>query len=146
MRFALFLVLGVFIWACTVSIKHLQQSSTVTASSGSTCSDQFHGDRLLAYLKMGTITRIHDNGHILTIGLSTQWRNLPLAFNNKPTTPSSAMLNRSIDRFSFLRPNHFRFYKNEEVRKPGGLVRRNLERPQGILDNIRVTSQLRSHP
>jgi hypothetical protein len=73
MRFTLFLLLGVFLWAGTVSIKYPQQSSTLTASSGKDCSGQVHGDRLLAYLKMGTITSIHDNGQILTIGLPPQW-------------------------------------------------------------------------
>lgn len=77
MRLAFFLVLGVFLWAGTVSIKYPQQSSTMTASSGHTCSDQAHGDLLLTYLKIGTITSIHDNGQILTIGLSPQWRDLP---------------------------------------------------------------------
>ncbi len=76
MRFALFFVLGLFIWSGTVSIKYPQQSSTVTASSGSTCSGQPHEERLMAYLKVGTITRIFDNGRILTIGLSPQWGNL----------------------------------------------------------------------
>ncbi len=79
MRFALFLVLGVFLWAGTVSIKYPQQASTVTALSENTCSGQSHGDRLLAYLKMGTITSIHDNGRILTIELSPQWGNFSLS-------------------------------------------------------------------
>jgi len=79
MRFALFLVVGVFLWAGTVSIKYPQQPSRTTASSGTTCSGQSHGDHLLAYLKIGTITSIHDNGRILTIGLSPQWENLSLS-------------------------------------------------------------------
>jgi hypothetical protein len=83
MRFALFLALGVFLWAGTVSIKYPQQSSTVTASSRDTCSGQSHGDRLLAYLKMGTITSIHDNGQILTIGLSPQWGDLSPSVQQK---------------------------------------------------------------
>ena len=73
MRFALFLVLGVFLWAGTVSIRYPQQPSTVTASPANDCSGQTPGDNLLAYLKMGTITSIQDNGRILTIELSPQW-------------------------------------------------------------------------
>lgn len=76
MRYALFLVLGLFCWAGTISIKHPQQPSSVTASSGNTCLGQSHSDSLLAYLKIGTITSIHDNGRILTIGLTTQWGDL----------------------------------------------------------------------
>jgi len=78
-RFALFLVLGVFLWAGTVSIKYPQQSSTVTTSSAQTCSGNSDGDKLLAYLKMGTITSIQDNGRILTIGLPPHWANLPVS-------------------------------------------------------------------
>jgi len=74
MRFVLFLVLGVFLWAGTVSIKDPQQPSTVTASQGPTCSGSSDGDQLLAYLKMGTILSIHDDGRILTISLSPQWK------------------------------------------------------------------------
>jgi len=76
MRFALFLVLGIFLWAGTVSIKYPQQSSTVTASSGKICSGHAEGDQLLGFLKRGTITSIHDDGQILTIGLSSEWANI----------------------------------------------------------------------
>ena len=75
MRFALFLALGVFLWAGTVSIRYPQQPSTVTASPANDCSGQSHGDDLLAFLKLGRITSIHDNGRILTIELSPRWRN-----------------------------------------------------------------------
>ena len=76
MRFAILLILAVFFWAGTVSIKYPRQFPAVTASSGNPCSGQSHGERLLEYLKRGTITRIHDNGQILTIGLSLQWGDL----------------------------------------------------------------------
>jgi hypothetical protein len=82
-RFVLFLALGVFLWAGTVSIKYPQQASTVIASSAQTCSGNSNGDKLLAYLKMGTITSIQDNGRILTIGLSPQWANLPVNVQQK---------------------------------------------------------------
>jgi len=78
MRLILFLILGVLLWAGTVSIKYPQQPVAVTASSAPTCSGQFYGDRLLDYLKVGTITRIHDNGQILTIGLSPRWEDLEM--------------------------------------------------------------------
>jgi len=82
-RFALFLFLGIFLWAGTVSIKYPQQSSTVTTSSAQTCSGNSDGDKLLAYLKMGTIISIQDNGRILTIGLSPQWANFPASVREK---------------------------------------------------------------
>ncbi|TFG62306.1 MAG: hypothetical protein E4H32_06090 [Nitrospirales bacterium] len=74
MRFVLFLVLGVFLWAGTVSVKYPQQPSTVTASQGPTCSGSSDGEQLLAYLKMGTIISIHDDGRVLTISLPPQWK------------------------------------------------------------------------
>jgi hypothetical protein len=74
MRFVIFLVLGVFLWAGTVSIRYPQQPSTVTASQETACSGTSDGNRLLAYLKIGTITSIHDNGRILTVSLSPQWK------------------------------------------------------------------------
>ena len=77
MRFVLFFILGVILWAGTVSIKFPQQSFTVTASSGPTCSGQSHGERLMEYLTRGTISSILDNGRILTISLSPEWANLP---------------------------------------------------------------------
>ncbi len=83
MRFVLFFILGVMLWAGTVSIKFPQQSSTVTASSGPTCSGQSDGERLMEFLTRGTITSIHDNGRILTIGLSPEWANLPPSVQQK---------------------------------------------------------------
>ncbi len=77
MRFILFFILGVFLWAGTLSIQFPQQSSTVTAASGRTCSGQSDGDHLMEYLTKGTITSILDNGRILTIGLSPEWEKLP---------------------------------------------------------------------
>lgn len=74
MRFVIFLIMGVVLWAGTVSIRYPQQPSTATGSQEATCSGTSDGDRLLAYLKIGTITRIHDNGQILTISLSPQWK------------------------------------------------------------------------
>ena len=76
MRLAIFLILGIFFWAGSVSIKFPQQFPAVTASSVNSCSGQSHGERLMEYLKMGTITSIYDNGQILTIGLSLRWGDL----------------------------------------------------------------------
>ena len=76
MRTISLFLLGVFLWAGTVSIKYPQQSTTVTASSGNNCVEKSDGDRLLAYLEMGRITNIQDNGKILSIGLSPQWARL----------------------------------------------------------------------
>ena len=82
MRFILFFILGVILWAGTVSIKFPQQPSTVTASSGPTCSGKSE-ERLMEYLTRGTITSILDNGRILTIGLSPKWANLPPSMQQK---------------------------------------------------------------
>ena len=76
MRVTLFFILALFLWAGTVSIKYPQQSSTVTASSGPVCSGHDEGNQLMDTLKRGTITSIHDNGQILTIGLPPEWANV----------------------------------------------------------------------
>ena len=76
MRFALLMILGLFLWAGTVSVKFPQQPSTVTPAPKNTCAGQSHEEHLLASLKMGMISSIHDNGQILTIGLSPQWEDL----------------------------------------------------------------------
>ncbi len=76
MRTISLFLLGVFLWAGTVSIKYPQQSTTVTASSGNNCVGRSDGNRLLAYLEMGMVTNIQDNGRIITIGLSSQWASL----------------------------------------------------------------------
>jgi hypothetical protein len=83
MRFVLFCILGMFLWAGTVSIKFPRQSSTVTASSGPTCLGIPDGERLMEYLTKGTITSILDNGRILTIGLSPEWTNFPPSVQQK---------------------------------------------------------------
>jgi len=77
MRVTLFFIVGLFLWAGTVSIKYPQQSSTVTASSGPVCSGHSEGDQLMDALKMGNIRSIHDNGQILAIGLPPEWANFP---------------------------------------------------------------------
>ena len=73
MRVTLFFILGLFLWAGTVLIKYPQQTSSVTASSGPVCSGHGEGDQLMEALKRGTITSIHDNGKLLTIGLPPEW-------------------------------------------------------------------------
>lgn len=77
MRFTFFFIIGIILWAGTLSIKFPQPSSTVTASSGPICSGKSDGDRLMEHLTKGTITSILDNGQILTLGLSTEWKQLP---------------------------------------------------------------------
>ncbi len=77
MKFVIFLVLGLFLWAGTVSIKYPQQpSATVTASQQPACTDATEGALLLAQLQKGTITSIYDNGQLLTIGLPSNWAKL----------------------------------------------------------------------
>ncbi len=76
MRLALFLVLGVFLWAGTVSIKFPVPQSIDTPTSEYTCSGQLAGEQLMDYLKMGRVTSIYDNGKILTIGLPSTWEDL----------------------------------------------------------------------
>lgn len=83
MRFIFFFIVGIILWAGTISIRFPQQSPTVTASSGPTCSGKSDGDRLMEYLRRGTITSILDNGRILTIGLSPEWEKLPPGIQQK---------------------------------------------------------------
>ncbi|MDH5428256.1 MAG: hypothetical protein OEZ57_09730 [Nitrospirota bacterium] len=73
MRFVIFSILGLFLWAGTVSIKYPQQPSTVTASQKPACQGDSEGDLLLAQLQKGTVTNIYDNGQMLTIGLPSNW-------------------------------------------------------------------------
>ncbi len=83
MRLALFFLLGLFLWAGTVSIRYSQEGLTVPTSSGHTCLLQSAGDHLWGYLTKGTITSIHDDGKILTIGLSPNWKSLSPAEQQK---------------------------------------------------------------
>ncbi len=103
MRFVLFSAIGLFLWAGTISIKYPQQPPTVTASSGHSCtSEQSEGERLLEYLKRGTVTNIHDNGRILTIGLSPRWAKFP-AQKQQHTYNTVACYARSLNRpFQFF--------------------------------------------
>ena len=104
MRFALFLILGLFLWSGTVSIKYPTQSATVTASSGTTCSAQVPENRLMAYLEMGTISRIFDNGRILTIELSPQWINFSSQMQQDTYNTVRCYAQAQHRLFSFLFP------------------------------------------
>ena len=83
MRLIIFFFLGVFLWAGTVSIQYPQRSSPATTSTKQSCSGSSHGDKLLSYLKVGTITSILDNGRMLTIGLSPQWAKFSLTLQQQ---------------------------------------------------------------
>ena len=72
MRFALFFLLGLLLWAGTVSINHGNRASN-TSSAVLSCSEKGDGATLLDYLYTGRITGIKDNGQILTVGLTPQW-------------------------------------------------------------------------
>jgi hypothetical protein len=76
MRFALFFLLGLLLWAGTVSINYGNRTSN-TASAVLSCSEESDGETLLDYLHTGRISGIRDNGQILTIGLTPQWSTLP---------------------------------------------------------------------
>ena len=77
MRFALFLSLGILLWAGSISIKYQDQAPSATASPAESCSAKADGKRLMSYLEEGKIAGIRDNGRVLTIRLSSQWRDLP---------------------------------------------------------------------
>ena len=76
MRFVLFFLLGLLLWAGTVSINYGNRAST-TSSAVLSCSEKGDGATLLDYLHTGRITGIKDNGQILTVGLTPQWSALP---------------------------------------------------------------------
>ena len=76
MRFALFFLLGLLLWAGTVSINYGNRVSR-TSSAVQSCSEKRDKETLLDYLQTGKITGIRDNGQILTIGLNPQWAALP---------------------------------------------------------------------
>ena len=79
MRYIIIFAISLFLWSGTISIKYPQQPSTVTASSGHTCtSNKSEGEQLLRYLERGTVSGIHDNGKVLTIGLPAKWRNFSI--------------------------------------------------------------------
>ncbi len=106
MRTISLFLLGLFIWAGTVSIKYPQKSTTVTASSEKTCVGQSDGDRLLAYLEMGMVTNIQDNGQLLTIGLSTQWANLSPTVQRTIYSTVACYAKNQHRRFQLLLPQH----------------------------------------
>jgi hypothetical protein len=76
MRFGLFFLVGLLLWAGTVSINYGSRTSS-TPPTVLSCSGKDDGETLLDYLHTGTITGIRDNGHILTVGLPSQWSTLP---------------------------------------------------------------------
>ena len=77
MRFLLFLSISILLWAGSVSIKYQGQGTSATASPAESCSATLDGKRLMNYLEEGKIAGIRDNGRVLTIRLSSQWRDLP---------------------------------------------------------------------
>ncbi|KPK24919.1 MAG: hypothetical protein AMK69_15485 [Nitrospira bacterium SG8_3] len=76
MRLTIFFLLGLLLWAGTVSINYGNRISN-TNSAVLSCSEKGDGETLLAYLHTGRITGIRDNGQILTVGLTPQWSTLP---------------------------------------------------------------------
>jgi len=76
MRFIPFFLLGILLWAGTVSINYGDRNSHTTSGIPS-CSEAGAGETLLDYLHTGTIAGIRDNGQILTVGLTPQWATLP---------------------------------------------------------------------
>ncbi len=106
MRTILFVLLGLFLWAGTVSIKYPQQSRTVATSSGETCGGKSDGDRLLAYLEMGMLTNIQDNGQMLTIGLSSQWASLSPAIQRTIYSTVSCYAKNQHRQVQLLLPQH----------------------------------------
>lgn len=106
MRALSLVFLGLFLWAGTVSIKYPQESTTVTASLEETCMGRSDGDRLLAYLEMGMVTNIQDNGRILTIGLSSQWARLSPAIQRTIYSTVACYAKNQHRLFQLLVPQH----------------------------------------
>ncbi len=106
MRTLSLVLLGLFLWAGTVSIKFPQKSTTVTTSSEKICVERSDGDRLLAYLEMGMVTNIQDNGRILTIGLSSQWASLSPTIQRTIYSTVACYAQNQHRLFQLLVPQH----------------------------------------
>lgn len=76
MRFTVFFLLGLLLWAGTISINYGNRSSS-SSSAVLSCSEHREAETLLDYLHTERITGIRDNGQMLTVGLAPQWSALP---------------------------------------------------------------------
>ena len=76
MRFVLIFLSSLFFWSMTISIEYGDRNPGTT-SMAQACSGEANGEVLLDYLYVGRIKGIRDNGHILTIGLPSDWTSLP---------------------------------------------------------------------
>jgi hypothetical protein len=76
MRFTVFFLVGLLLWAGTVSINYGNRSSS-TSSAVLSCAENREGETLLDYLHKERIMGIRDNGQMLTVGLAPQWTDLP---------------------------------------------------------------------
>lgn len=76
MRFLLFFLASLLFWSMTISIEYRNRNPSTT-STAQACAGETNGDALLDYLYIGRIKGIRDNGHILTVGLPSDWTSLP---------------------------------------------------------------------
>ena len=76
MHFGLIVFLSLLLWSVTISIEYGNRYSPTT-SAVRTCPEEVNGEILLDYLHTGRILGIRDNGHMLTVGLTSHWATLP---------------------------------------------------------------------
>lgn len=76
MRFVLIFLSGLLFWSMTISIEYGNRNPSTT-SAAQACSGEIDGEILLDYLYTGRIKGIRDNGHVLTVGLPSDWTSLP---------------------------------------------------------------------
>ncbi|MBA3613393.1 MAG: hypothetical protein H0W49_10895 [Nitrospirales bacterium] len=76
MRLALIFLLSLLFWSVTISIEYGNRNTNST-SAAQACLGEVNGKILLDYLHIGRIMGIRDNGHILTVGLTSDWATLP---------------------------------------------------------------------
>lgn len=76
MRLALIIFLSLLFWSMTISIEYGNRNPS-TPSAAQACSGEVNGEVLLDYLYRGRIKGIRDNGHILIVGLTSDWATLP---------------------------------------------------------------------
>jgi hypothetical protein len=76
MRFLLIFLSSLLFWSMTISIEYGNRNPSTT-STAQACSVEVNGEILLDYLFIGRIKGIRDNGHILTVGLPSDWASLP---------------------------------------------------------------------
>jgi hypothetical protein len=100
MRIALFFLVGLLLWAGTVSIKNDKEPSRATSTTLA-CSDPNTGEAILDHMQAGRISGIRDNGQTLMVRLTPEWDRLPsdIQYNTFETVACHAYAQQRVFRF-----------------------------------------------